>query len=315
MIRTKAIRKMFITTLTLFILLTVYLIPKTESENVLKTNLEMTNSTNIGTNTIYLLNDNNYLVKTKILLSSTKKEDQVKEILTNLIKSDNQKFPSSLKSTIPENTIVREIIYNNKIITINFSKEILKVTKEKEKQMISSIVYSIIDLKDIDGVSILVEGESLTEYPNSHEKLNTILDKKIGINKEYNIKSRENIEKVVIYYLEKIDNNIYYVPVTKYLNDSREKIEIIVDELSNSYIYEPNLMSFLNNNTKLISFEEKENVMFLNFNKYLFGDNDKLLEEVAYTIAYSVFDNYDVNVVFFEVDNKEVKQITISDLP
>lgn len=314
MIRTKAIRKMFVTTLTLFILLTVYLIPKTESENVLKTNLEMTNSANIGTNTIYLLNDNNYLVKTKILLSSTKKEDQVKEILTNLIKSDNQKFPSALKSTIPENTIVREIIYNNKIITINFSKEILKVTKEKEKQMISSIVYSIIDLKDIDGVSILVEGESLTEYPNSHEKLDTILDKKIGINKEYNIKSRENIEKVVIYYLEKIDNNIYYVPVTKYLNDSREKIEIIVDELSSNYIYEPNLMSFLNNNTKLISFEEKENVMFLNFNEYLFGDNDKLLEEVAYTIAYSVFDNYDVNVVFFEVDNKEVKQITISDL-
>lgn len=315
MIRTKAIRKMFITTLTLFILLTVYLIPKTESENVLKTNLEMANNTNIGTNIIYLLNDNNYLVKTKILLSSTKKEEQIKEILTNLIKSDNQKFPSNLKSTIPENTIVREIIYNNKIVTINFSKQILKVEKEKEKQMISSIVYSIIDLKEIDGVSILVEGESLTEYPNSHEKLDTILDKKIGINKEYNIKSRENIEKVVIYYLEKIDNSIYYVPVTKYLNDSREKIEIIVDELSSSYIYEPNLMSFLNNNTKLLSFEEKENVMFLNFNKYLFGDNDKLLEEVAYTIAYSVFDNYDVNVVFFEVDNKEVGQITINDLP
>ncbi len=315
MIRTKAIRKMFITTLTLFILLTVYLIPKTESENVLKTNLEMANNTNIGTNIIYLLNDNNYLVKTKILLSSTKKEEQIKEILTNLIKSDNQKFPSNLKSTIPENTIVREIIYNNKIVTINFSKQILKVEKEKEKQMISSIVYSIIDLKEIDGVSILVEGESLTEYPNSHEKLDTILDKKIGINKEYNIKSRENIEKVVIYYLEKIDNSIYYVPVTKYLNDSREKVEIIVDELSSSYIYEPNLMSFLNNNTKLLSYEEKENVMFLNFNKYLFGDNDKLLEEVAYTIAYSVFDNYDVNVVFFEVDNKEVGQITINDLP
>lgn len=315
MIRTKAIRKMFITTLTLFILLTVYLIPKTESENVLKTNLEMANNTNIGTNIIYLLNDNNYLVKTKILLSSTKKEEQIKEILTNLIKSDNQKFPSNLKSTIPENTIVREIIYNNKIVTINFSKQILKVEKEKEKQMISSIVYSIIDLKEIDGVSILVEGESLTEYPNSHEKIDTILDKKIGINKEYNIKSRENIEKVVIYYLEKIDNSIYYVPVTKYLNDSREKVEIIVDELSSSYIYEPNLMSFLNNNTKLLSYEEKENVMFLNFNKYLFGDNDKLLEEVAYTIAYSVFDNYDVNVVFFEVDNKEVGQITINDLP
>ena len=65
MIRTKALRKIFTTTLTLFILLTVYLIPKTETKNVLKTNLEMTTNTNIGTNVIYLLNDNNYLVKTK----------------------------------------------------------------------------------------------------------------------------------------------------------------------------------------------------------------------------------------------------------
>lgn len=315
MIRTKALRKIFTTTLTLFILLTVYLIPKTETKNVLKTNLEMTTNTNIGTNIIYLLNDNNYLVKTKILLSSTKKEDQIKEIIENLTKTDNQKFPSSLKSTIPESTNLKEVIYSNKIVTLDFSKEILKVEEELEKQMISSIVYSVIDLKDIDGVSIMVEGESLTEYPNSHEKLDTILTKKIGINKKYNINSRENIEKVVIYYLEEIDNNMYYVPVTKYLNDSREKIEIIVDELSSSYIYEPNLMSFLNNNTKLLDFEEKENVMFLNFNKYLFGDNDKLLEEVAYTIAYSVFDNYDVNVVLFEVNNEKVEQITINDLP
>lgn len=315
MIRTKALRKIFTTTLTLFILLTVYLIPKTETKNVLKTNLEMTTNTNIGTNIIYLLNDNNYLVKTKILLSSTKKEDQIKEIIENLTKTDNQKFPSSLKSTIPESTNLKEVIYSNKIVTLDFSKEILNVKKEVEKQMISSIVYSIVDLKDIDGVSIMVEGESLTEYPNSHDKLDTILTKKIGINKKYSINSRENIEKVVIYYLEEIDNSIYYVPVTKYLNDSREKIEIIVDELSSSYIYEPNLMSFLNNNTKLLDFEEKENVMFLNFNKYLFGDDDKLLEEVAYTIAYSVFDNYDVNVVLFEVNNEKVEQITINDLP
>ena len=55
--------------------------------------------------------------------------------------------------------------------------------------------------------------------------------------------------------------------------------------------------------------------MFLNFNKYLFDDNDKLLEEVLYTISYSVFDNYDVNVISFEVDNKKIKQITKKELP
>ena len=69
-----------------------------------------------------------------------------------------------------------------------------------------------------------------------------------------------------------------------------------------------------NTNSTYLSLVISEN-RNLNFNKYLFGDSDKILEEVAYTIAYSVFDNYDVNVVFFEVNNKEVKQISINDIP
>lgn len=314
MLRTKAIKKIFTTTLTMFILLTVYLIPKTENNNILKTNLEIENN-NIKTNTIYLINENKLLIKTKILLSSTKKEEQIKELINKLTIGNNETFPKGLRPLIPKNTKINNILYDNKIVTIDFSKEILNIKEEYEKQMLSALIYSILDLKDIDGLTILIEGKILKEYPNSKETLPDILDKKIGINKEYNIRNRSDIEKVVIYYINKIDNNYYYVPVTKYLNDKREKIEIIVDELSSSYIYEPNLMSFLNNNTKLLSYEEKENVMFLNFNKYLFDDNDKLLEEVLYTISYSVFDNYDVNVISFEVDNKKIKQITKKELP
>ena len=72
MLRTKALRKIFITTLTLFILLTVYTIPNTLNSNVLKTNLEVESATGLYTNNIYLLNSNNYLVKAKILLDSSK---------------------------------------------------------------------------------------------------------------------------------------------------------------------------------------------------------------------------------------------------
>ena len=50
--------------------------------------------------------------------------------------------------------------------------------------------------------------------------------------------------------------------------------------------------------------------MFLNFNDYLFDNNDKLLEEVIYSLAYSVFDNYDVNMVMFEVNNEEIRYIS-----
>lgn len=315
MLRTKAIRKIFITTLTLFILLTVYTIPNTLESNVLKTNLEVESATGLYTNSIYLLNSDGYLVKTKILLDSNNVKEQVSKIVFNLTISDSSNFPNGLKALIPEGSKVKEIIYADGKVTIDFSKEFLNMTVDKEKQIISSLVYSVLDLDDVSALSILVEGENFQEYPNTHEKLPLVLDKNIGINKKYDLVSRKDISKVVVYYLDRIGDDYYYVPVTKYLNDSRDKVKIIVEELSTSYIHENNLMSFLHSNARLIDYKEQEGVMFLNFNDYLFDSDDKVLEEVLYTISYSVFDNYDVNMVMFEVNNKNIKQISSKDLP
>lgn len=309
MLKKKAIRKIFITTLTAFILLVAYSIPNmVDEEKTIKTNLEVEYITGIGTNHIYLLDKNNYLVKTNILLDKKNKEEQIKLLLNNLIQSDNAKFPEGLKATIPANTKIIDIIYDEGYVTINFSKKFLNVEDSLKDRMIESIVFSIMDLGEIKGVIIEVEEEILKDY-------NKVLDKNIGINKKYDIKSRKNINKVVIYYLEDIDNNKYYVPVTRYLNDDRDKIKIIIDELTTSYIYEPNLMSFLNSNTKLIDYEEKENVMSINFNNAIFDKDNKIVEEVQYTLAYSIFDNYDVNQILFQVDGKNIDTIGIKDLP
>jgi spore germination protein GerM len=191
----------------------------------------------------------------------------------------------------------------------NFSKEILNVSVNHEKHMISSIVYTIMDLVDVDGISILVDGEVLDSYPNTKEEFGRVLNKSIGINKKYDIINRENINKVILYYIDLIDDDIYYVPVTKYINDDRDKIKIIIEELKSSYLSEANLVSFLNSNIELIDYQIEDDIFFLNFNEYLFDSNDKILEEVIYTISYSIFDNYDVNMVMFLVDGEEVNHI------
>ena len=314
MLRTRALKKIFITTLSMFILLTVFSLPTFKKETVLRTNLEVEEKTTLKTNSIYLLNKDNYLVKTKIFIEATDKEDKIREILNNLIIKKNNKLPAGLNGTIPSETTVQEVIVNKDIVTIDFSKEILKVQESLEKQMITSIVYSLLELKDLKGVIVLVNGNTLLEYPNSKEKLPSILDKKIGINNKYLLTSRDNISKVVIYYLEDIEENLYYVPVTKYINDNRDKIKIIIEELTTNYIYEPNLMSFLDNKVELLDYHEENDVLFLNFNDYLYNSKDKILEEVLYSIAYSVFDNYNVNMVMFEVNEKEVKYISKKDI-
>ena len=303
MLRKKALRKIFITTLSAFILLVVYSIPNmTKNDNAIRTNLEVEYITGIGTNNIYLLDKNDLLVKTNILLDKKDKTDQIKLLLNNLIDDNNSKFPNGLSATIPKNTKLIDVVYDEEYVTLNFSKKLLSVKNELKDRMIESIVYSVMDLGDVKGVIITVEDEMIKEYAK-------VLDRNIGINKKYDIKSRDKINKVVIYYLEEIDDNNYYVPVTKYLNDDRDKIKIIIDELTTSYIYEPNLMSFLNSNTKLLDHEEKENVMSLNFNNALFDGNDKIVEEVKYTLAYSIFDNYDVEQVLLQVDGKNIETV------
>lgn len=311
MLRTKAIRKIFLTTLTLFILLTVFTITNynNDNDNVLRTNLEIEDIAGLKTNVIYLLNDEGLLVQDRVLLDGSSVEEKIEKLLINLTEGSTGSFADGLSKVIPKGTVVNNVMVGNKYVTIDFSKELLNVSEDKEKSMITAIVYSVMDLDDFLGVSILVEGKNLEEYPNSKEKINKILDKSIGINKNYDITSFNNINKVVIYYLENINDNLYYVPVTKYVNDVREKVNIIVEELASSYIYESNLMSFLNSNVSLLEYEEKENIMSLNFNDYLFDGNDKVLEEVLYSIAYSVFDNYDVSMVSFEVNGEIVNHI------
>ena len=310
MLKSKAIRKIFVTTLSLFVLLVAYSLPSLDDTYTLKTNLEIESATGLATDNIYLLNSNGYLVKSRILLESTDLEKKIREILEQLTVEDDNYFPKGLFPYIPKNTKILNVLCGEKQVSIDFSKEFLDMSVDLEKQIISGIVYSILDLDDINEVILLVEGQVLKEYPNTHEELPSPLTRDIGINKEYHITSRNDISKVVVYYLSEIDDDLYYVPVTKYVNDERDKIKIIIDELSSSYIYEANLMSFLHSNVELLDYYEQENVLFLNFNDYLFDSTDKVLEEVLYSIAYSVFANYDVSTVMFEVNDQHIDKIS-----
>ena len=73
MLKRKALRKIFITTLSMLIILTIYTIPTTQKPNILRTNLEIEDITNLSTDKIYLLNKDNYLVKTDVFIDSNKK--------------------------------------------------------------------------------------------------------------------------------------------------------------------------------------------------------------------------------------------------
>jgi len=310
-------KKIITCLIALFAIFLIYMIPNNEETISYKEELEYVNK-DIKTSTIFLLDSNNYLASTKIITEKTNTVDKAKELINALIidSSMQDKIPNGFKSIIPSGTTILNLSYDNNVIKVDFSSDLMNTNIDNEERIIEAIVYTLTSIENVDFVIIYMEGEILTKLPQSKITLPSTLDRSIGINKEYNITSKNNINQTTIYYISEFNDVEYYVPVTKINNDDRSKIEIIIDELSSSNVYKSNLMSYLNNNTEILSVNENSDELVINFNTAIFNDiNTKdILEEVIYTISMSINDNYEVKTVIFNVENEEIHKSVLKSI-
>lgn len=308
MLKKKALKKIFISLSCLAIFGILYLFPTKETNN----NSSIITS-NKESNIIYLKDSNNYISRVSTVLTSKTNEDKIKEIIDILTIDSNKYIREGFTKVIPKNTKLLHISIEDKLVKLNFSKELLNVDINNEENMIEAIVYSITSLDNIDYISIFVEGNILNKLPNSNIKLNTILDRTIGINKEFNITNITDTSSTTIYYISKYNDYYYYVPVTKVSNSDISKIEIIIKELTSSKMLNTNLMSYLNSNTELLSYNETDKSLLLNFNDSILTDinTNNILEEVTYSINLSIKDNYNINEVLYYVNDKIVSTFSI----
>ena len=318
MLKKKMIRKIIIATGALFALFLIYLIPN-ENVNDLESKQELEYiNLDVKTNPIFLLNSNNYLGRCEIVINSNNPTNQIKELLQVLISGGEgeNRIPNGFKSILPSDTKILSIDLNDGIVKINFSKELLDIDESLEEKMIEAIVYTVTTIDEVKSVIIYVDGDILTKLPKTEINLPTTLDRSFGINKTNDLTSTKDFNQVTMYYVNKYNDNTYYVPVTKYLNDKRDKISIVIDELTSLKTYTGNLMSYLNSNTKLLKVQEEADFLQLTFNSYIFDDvnNKDILEEVIYTICLSINDNYDVKEVIFDYENEEIYKTVLKSI-
>ena len=287
MIKKSSIRRICVATLALFILLIIYFFPS--SDVTIKEHLSYIKKDEMP---IFLVDNSNYVARTSIVKSSETINEQIKEIIETLtINSKKSTYiRDGFKPIIPENTKIIDLKLDNEILTINFSKEFLTVNETNEEPMLEALIYSLTELKEIKKIKILVENIPFTKLPNSNKKLPEYLDKTYGINKIYNLNSLKETSKTTIYYLSKINDYYYYVPVTKVSNEKLERVEIIIKELKSTPIYHTNLISYLKASANMTNYELLENAISLSFNNYLIANmkEEQILEEVKYSIALSL---------------------------
>ncbi len=301
MIKRLALKKIIITSLSFLILLIIYFFPTTENYNI-TTTLTYSNPKTIP---IYLVDNNNLVSRFEVIQKSEDSLELVDEIINNLtIDNNSSHIPNNFKKIIPKNTKIINKDLNEGLLKINFTKELLNVKKDDEEKMIESIIYSLTEIKDVKKIMIFVEGENLKELPNSKKILPLTLDRSYGINKVYELESMKDVTKITTYYVSKIEGYSYFTPVTTITNTKNEKVEVIIEKLKSSPTYQTNLISYLATSAELLDYEILENSVNLSFNNEVLSlEEDKIIEEVKYSIALSIRDTYNINETIFYVDN------------
>lgn len=319
MLKNMTIKRISLASILLFICALFLLFPSTEKEKGLniKEDIEYVDN-NVKTHEIYLVNKDNYVARTNVIVNEEETIKKVKTMLEYLIMGGKKEsnIPNGFRGIIPNGTEVLSVDIKDGLLKINFSKELLEIDEALEEKMIEAIVYSLTSIDEVKEILIYVEGNLLRVLPKTKTNLPTTLTKNIGINKVYNLTDTKNITATTIYYIDKNSDGYYYIPVTKIDNNQNEKIKVIIDELSSGPSYQGNLMSFLNLNTKLLNYNIKDKIMELTFNDYIFDnlEKKKLMEEVLYTICLSIRDNYDVDEVVFMANGEEILKSVIKTL-
>ncbi len=301
MLKRFACKKILIVALSFLFLFLIYLFP---SKNEYKINTTLTYTTP-ETIPIYLIDNNNYVSRFEVIKKGSDINSLIDEVINNLtINSNSSYIPNNFKKVIPENTKLLSKDLNDGLLKVNFSKELLNVSSENEEKLIEALVYSLTEIKEVKKIMIFVEGDVLKELPHSHKTLPNTLDRSYGINKVYELESMKNVSKITTYYVSKLNNYLYYTPVTTITNTPKEKVEVIIEKLKSSPTYQTNLVSYLTASAELLDYEILENSINLSFNNQVLNlDDNSIIEEVKYSIALSIRDTYDIYETIFYVDN------------
>lgn len=295
----RSINKIFFTTLIVFIAFILFSFSKTSVDN------ESFSSSSYRV-PLYTINEDSYVSMTSVFLDGDTLEEKISNVIDIMVVDNNKNFllPSYFKPILPRGTKLISVRLNGDILKIVFSKELLNISSEQADAMIESLLYTLLGFEEVVGVEIYVEDSLLKYVPNTNKKLPTILYDDYGINKSYSLSSNMDIKKINLYYYTRNNDNYYLIPVTKYVNDNREKLEIIVEELS-SFLYQDNLISMLSDSVELVSYDIKDNVISLDFTDSfdsLYNVNDTVIKP----LLCSLFSNYTVDKVKISVDGVKI---------
>lgn len=217
-----------------FLALVVTIIAVSTNKDLVKPKtIETTYETEISYKRIYAISEDNSLViplTATCPVSSNVAEDML--CVLNLLKEDSSVTSNSgFTYTLNKNVKVNAIEIDEKVASIDFSSEFNDYPVTKERKILESLVWTLSQFDEIDGLIIKVNGLALERMPQNNTPLPSLLTKDIGINHYLSDSDPYNTSSITIFYETEINDLTYLVPVTRRIEEKVNQMSSLLETL------------------------------------------------------------------------------------
>ncbi len=217
----------------------------------------------------YVDGKNNYLVPVTVPVPWT--QGVARAALEELIEGPTpaQEMRYGLTSPLPPITKILGLSIRDGLARVDLSEDIMSYDPGDERNVLNSIVFTLLQFPSIKEVQIMVEGFSPDEFPGGASGKGTF-GKERGLNLEVAdevIKLAET-QPITLYYCIVLgENHIFYMPVTRVISADKEIIKATLEELLRGPQLGGSLFSELPSETKLRDYMMQDNTLIADFSK------------------------------------------------
>jgi len=199
-----------------FLALVITIIAVSTNKDLVKPQtIETTNEMEVSYKRVYTISEDNSLVVplTATCPSSSNIAEDMLCVL-NLLKEDSPVTSSAgFTYTLNKNVKINAIEIDQNVASIDFSSEFNDYPVAKERKILESLVWSLSQFDQVDGLIIKVNGLVLEKMPQNNTPLPPLLTKAIGINHYLGDSDVYNTTSITVFYESEINNLSYLVPV------------------------------------------------------------------------------------------------------
>ena len=247
---------------------------------------------------VYALHESGYVVKTHALIDPDL--SLVESIFDSLLAGVNY-LEGDVRGLIPASAELLSYEMDAGVLTLNLSESFLYYLPRDEQHLLSSLVFSMTELVDVERVKFMIEGEPVSNL-NSGINTDRGLTRAMGINLEVGTSRPHDAQAMTLYFLTDDSDDALLVPVTRLVSRDVDMLSYAVSSLIMGPIGEHYVSVFDHRTTLLDDPLLADGTLTLNFSADLFYNeaqtqvSSSMLRQLVMTLT--AFDDVsDVSVI------------------